>query len=134
MIKQITRTSYLILATILLPAIAHGQGIAGRLIVCNSNMDSVAADINNRCDFRDLVVVANALIDLLFQLSLAISVLVLLYVGFKYLTAGTSSAKKDAKNSFTKLAIGFALILGSYLIVNTLFMIAGVNSSFRFLE
>ncbi len=115
-------------------ALAQGNdGFAGRLIICNTDVESVRADSANRCDFNDLIQVGNLLIDLLFQLSLAIAVLVTLVIGFKYLTAGSSDKKKDAKESFKKLAIGFALILGAYLIVNTIFIIAGVNTDFRLL-
>jgi len=108
-------------------------GFTDSLIICNTTKESVTQDITNRCDFNDLIEIGNLLINLIFELSLAVSVVVLLYVGFKYMIAGSSDAKKEAKKSFSKLAIGFAFILGAYLIVNTLFAIAGVNTAFQFL-
>ena len=120
---------------VLLPMIAAAQGgLAGKLIICNESMDAVVASSDNTCDFNDLIEVANLFINLLIQLALAISVLILLITGAKYLFAGSADAKKVAKESFKKLVIGFAFILGSYLIVNTLFAIAGVDTAFKFLE
>ena len=117
-----------------LPLISSAQdGLAGKLIICNKTPEDIIADSSNGCDFNDLIEVVNLFINLLVQLSLAISVLILLITGFKYLIAGSSDAKKVAKDSFKNLAIGFAFILGSFLIVNTIFAIAGVDTAFKFL-
>ena len=122
------------LAALSMPTFSYAQdSLAGRLIICNKTPEDIILDSANGCDFNDLIEVVNLFINLLIQLSLAISVLILLITGFRYLIAGSSKAKKVAKDSFVNLAKGFAFILGSYLIVNTIFAIAGVDTAFKFL-
>lgn len=109
---------------IALPFITHGA-ISDALISCGETVD-------DPCDFADFITLLNNLFNVIIQLALAVTVLVLLIVGARYLFAGSSSQKTLTKKSFTKLAIGFGYILGGWLIVNTLFAIAGVDTAFNF--
>lgn len=135
MIKKISLVFFL--ATLIFPGATladdHNDSLVEDFIICNETKQDVIYDADNRCDFNDLIMIGNLIINFLFQLSLAISVLVFLVVGAKYMFAGSSNGKTIAKQSFKNLAIGFALILGAYLIVNTLFLIAGVDTAFRFI-
>lgn len=124
--------SYVFLITPFLVS-AQSEGIAGKLIICNKTAEDVKTNSQNACDFNDLIVVANLLINVLITLALSVTVLVLLITGAKYLVAGSSDSKQVAKEAFVNLAKGFAFILGAYLIVNTLFAIAGVDTAFKLL-
>tara|TARA_B100000678_G_C17976425_1_gene409161 strand:+ start:222 stop:635 length:414 start_codon:yes stop_codon:yes gene_type:complete len=116
------------------PHLAWGQGIAGDLIICNRTLEEVRDGANNACTLNDLIIVADRLINLIIQLALAFTILIMLITGARYIFAGSADAKSIAKKSFKKLAIGFAFIVGAYLIVNTLFYIAGVKDTiFNFL-
>lgn len=117
----------IIFLTLALPLQTLAQTtIAEKLIICGRTID-------DPCDFTHLMQMLNSLINVIIEISLAITVIVLLIVGARYLFAGSSDQKTQAKESFTKLAIGFGFILGGWLIVNTLFMIAGVDTAFNFL-
>lgn len=116
------KVSFLLIIGWLLPVISKAQ-VSEDLIVCGK-------DATDMCDINDLIVVANNVIDVIIILALAFSVLVLLVVGAKYMLAGSSDAKSKAKESFVNLAKGFGFILGAWLIVNTLFLIAGVDNAF----
>ena len=96
--------------------------VSENLIICGNTA-------TDPCTFNHLIAVANEFIDVLIQLSLAISVVILLIIGAKYMLAGSGDAKAKAKESFVNLAKGFGFILGAWLIVNTIFIIAGVNET-----
>jgi hypothetical protein len=126
---------FLVLISVWSPVSTSAQSMPeDRLVFCNVTQSEVESNIDNRCDWNDLIRLVNVVIGFLFQLALAIGVVVLLITGVKYLFAGSADSKKIAKESFTKLAIGFLLILGSYLIVNSLFNIAGLDTRWRFLS
>ena len=64
------------LAALSMPTFSYAQdSLAGRLIICNKTPEDIILDSANGCDFNDLIEVVNLFINLLIQLSLAISVI-----------------------------------------------------------
>ena len=69
------------------PHLAWGQGIAGDLIICNRTLEEVRDGANNACTLNDLIIVADRLINLIIQLALAFTILIMLFL----LTSGSFS-------------------------------------------
>jgi len=86
------------------------------------------------CNFDDFIVLANTLIDFLFQLALIIGTFILIAVGLKYIFSDTGNAKEQAKKSLKNLAIGIGVILIAWLVVNTVYIVFDVKDGYNLLE
>ncbi len=72
------------------------------------------------CDFNQVIVAANRIIKFLLFLSIPLILGMILYTGFKYLTAGGDTMKlAEAKKMFLPVAVGLFWVLGAYLVVYT---------------
>lgn len=86
------------------------------LIICGDT-------VNNLCQFKDFITLANNFIHDLVLLALFITTIVFIVVGFKLIMAGfTGDAKalNDAKRSFVSVLKGFAWIISAWVIVYTI--------------
>lgn len=100
---------FLLLAGILGPNIATAQG----LVPCSDPAE---------CDWDAFVGMINGLIEWLIIIATSVAVLLFMYAGFLYLTSGGDDAKiKQAKTIFINTAIGFAIMLMAWLLVETIF-------------
>ena len=90
---------------------------ASTFIVCDPK--PVPGGTANDCDFNDLVQLAKNIINWLIVFSTALAAVVFAFAGFTLLTSGGSEEKmKKAKTMFTKTAIGFIIVLASWLLVS----------------
>lgn len=96
---------------LMLPLVVFGQEVEKGLVTC-SGPD---------CDVCDVVQTANNLIRLLIQIGLVVGVLLFAYGGFIMVTsAGNQSQVGKAKSIFLNVVIGFVILLGAWLIVDTI--------------
>ena len=86
----------------------------GGLIPCGQNMD-------NKCNSCHVVVLANTVIKWLIGITFMIFAGMAVYAGVKMvMSGGNSHAKEDAKEMFTNAFIGLLIILGAWLMIDTL--------------
>lgn len=86
-----------------------------------------AESLKKMCTFEDVFILINKFIKGILEFVIAPFVLILvIYAGFLYLTSGGAAEKREkAKNIFYDIVIGILWILGSWLIVYTLFKSLG---------
>lgn len=79
--------------------------------------------IGEPCDFEDAMqLIRNIINFLLFTIATPIAGLVICYAGFILITSGGSSENKTkAKHVLLNVIIGYAIALGAWIIVNTIF-------------
>ena len=71
------------------------------------------------CDFNDLVIMGQRLVNFLFFASILLTVVLLVRTGFEYVTAGSNTGQlAKAKGRFLTIGIGFLLVLGAWSIIN----------------
>lgn len=76
--------------------------------------------IQPECGYYDLLRMANTIIEWIIIISAPVAAGVMAWAGFKYMTSGVVDQKSAAKSMMWKVFIGFAFILGAWLIVSTL--------------
>jgi hypothetical protein len=90
------------------------------------------------CDFNALIKLANNIMDLAFYISVPIAAIAFSWAGFLYITAGGNSGRLGkAHEIFTKVGIGFIIVLSSWLIVSTIIntlIPEGLRTNFSLLE
>lgn len=74
---------------------------------------------NVKCDFANLIKMANTLINVAFGLCIPIAIGLMAYSGFKYML-GTQESIKTAKSIMTNVVIGFVIALCAWFIVSTI--------------
>lgn len=76
-------------------------------------------EIKNPCEFKDVIIIVQRIINFLIYIGVVAATLAFAYAGYLYITAaGKVEAIKHAHSIFVKVIIGFALMLGAWLIVN----------------
>ena len=116
-------TSVLIFVALAAPFSAQAVWVPGQPIV---PCDNVAT----KCDFNQLVILANNIISAFIYLAVLVAVAMFAYAGWLYLTsAGDTSKMKSAHTIFTNAAVGFLFILTAWLIV-TLILSALASKAF----
>jgi len=112
----------IILTIFLAPDLAFAQadvspdGIytGGGLIPCGQDMD-------NKCNSCHVVILANTVVKWLIGITFMIFAGMAVYSGIKLvMSGGNSHAKQDAKEMFTNVFIGLLIILGAWLMIDTL--------------
>ncbi|HWA32057.1 MAG TPA: hypothetical protein VG694_01225 [Candidatus Paceibacterota bacterium] len=113
--------SVAVLALILLPVL-HFVSAQG-LVPCDES--------STPCDFgKFLDLVNNVLHFIIFDLSLPICAIMFAYAGFMLVTAGGSTEKMSkAKRMFWNVALGFAIAVAAWLIVELILSLLGYNGS-----
>jgi hypothetical protein len=82
------------------------------------------------CGYYDLLKMINTIIKWIIIVSAPVAAGVMAWAGFMYMTSGVVDQKAAAKRMMWKVLIGFAFILGAWLIVSTL-LDALLADSFR---
>ena len=73
------------------------------------------------CNFIDLMMLARNLVDIAFYLATFLAVVTFSYAGFLYVTAGGNPGRlRKAHGIFTKVAIGFIIVLSAWLVVSAI--------------
>jgi len=101
------------------------------------NIDLIVCDggANDQCTFNSLITLAIRIINFLTVLSASLAAISFCYAGFLLITSGGDpGARKKAQEIFTKTAIGFAFVLGAWVIVYTLVNTLTVGGGFNFLS
>ena len=96
----------------------------GGLIPCGQSAD-------NTCNSCHVVILANTVVKWLIGITFMIFAAMAVYSGVKLvISGGNSSAKEDAKEMFTNAFIGLFIILGAWLMIDTLlrFVLKGGES------
>jgi len=102
------KTTFFVIANIvLLPATLFAA--ESKLIPCDGP----------NCDFNALMLLVKNVITYLMIISVPLAAIAFSYAGFLYLTAAGDSGKvKQAHGIFTKVAIGFIMVLAAWVIVH----------------
>ena len=90
---------------------------------------------NNSCQFSELIESAAGLINYLVAfIGIFVVFMLVLRGGQMVIYSGSESGVKEAKKGMTNAVIGLALVLFSYVLINTLFSVFGVDEAFKFLN
>ncbi len=119
------KISVVILMIVLLILPAMSSVSAQGLVNCGKT-------IEDPCEFDDVVTLIHNLMNfILINLSIPIAAIMFVYAGFLMLVPGGESGSKrsKAKNIFTNAVLGLLLVVGAWLIVNTLLSILGYDGS-----
>src|SRR3989344_3352561 len=103
---------------------------AAGLVICGQNQDDSATgdiDESKPCTVCHFILMGEKVVDWLMQMMIIIAIVVITAMGILYIvSAGDAGMIKTAKGGLTAALVGFALMLGGWLIVNTtLFFLAG---------
>jgi hypothetical protein len=110
--KKILKVNYLpaLLSSFLFPLFASAAVGWQSLIVCGAT--------NHPCKFVDLITLVKNFINDLVILALPAAAIAFAWAGFLILTSGGDQGKlKTGKGILIKVAIGFAWIIGAYVLV-----------------
>lgn len=115
----------LLIIIFVLPTVAFAQVGSTPFIVCDGAFPDA-------CEFSDVIQLIRNIINYLVVFSTVLASISFAWAGFLYLSSqGNTSQMDKAKGIFTKVAIGFAIVLSAWLIVDTL-MRALLNDPFIF--
>ncbi|PIQ66993.1 MAG: hypothetical protein COV95_01115 [Candidatus Zambryskibacteria bacterium CG11_big_fil_rev_8_21_14_0_20_40_24] len=111
-------TPHFILAEDVSPANTSSGNPPSSLIVCDDAPGPGGARPANPCTFNKLIEFVQTIITFLIYISVPLASISFAYAGFLLMTSGGSESKKDkAKLVFTKTAIGFAVVIGAWLVI-----------------
>lgn len=89
----------------------------------------------NKCDLASVFSLINNIITFLLKVILfPIMIIMFVYAGVRYITAGSGDAKVKAKSMIKNLIKGVLLILCSWLIVKTVLLAVGYNDTLYFFD
>lgn len=93
------------------PTVTDGAITSGGFVPCSGT----------QCSLCDFAVMANTIIKWLIGIIFLFFAILAVYAGFKMVTSGgNSGAKQAAKNSFTNAFIGLFIVLGAWILIDTL--------------
>jgi hypothetical protein len=110
-----------------LPLISHAS-----LVPCGLRQDDPATDIDESqmCTLCHLIIGIKGLVDYGFTIMVIVGIGMLVIAGVVYIvSAGNEGMMETAKSLMKNVLIGFALILGAWLIVTTMMLIMGTRES-----
>lgn len=98
---------------------------------CNSGaIDTANNQYANACDFTFFMALINRLIQFaLFDIATPFLGLIIIYIGYLYLTSGGSNQTEKAKHILFNVVIGYVIALAAWLIINTIISSLGVDPS-----
>jgi hypothetical protein len=99
----------------------------GLVPVCNTKIDSATGVYTDPCDFTMVMAMINKIIKfLLFVLATPLFALIIIYVGWTYLSSGgNDGAKTKAKTILKNALFGYLIALIAWLIVKTILSTLG---------
>lgn len=100
-----------------------GEGLVPK---CGEVVNGV---IENPCNFDRLIDMINKVINfIIIDMATPVFAIIIIYVGFLYLTSGASKGNKDKAKKIAKNALlGYVLILAAWLIVKTILNFVDYN-------
>ncbi len=100
------------------------------LVPCGTLSDA-DHNVTNPCGFNDLLTLINTIITfILYKLAVPLAAVMFAYAGFELVTSGGSTEKKSkAISIFTNVAIGLVLVAASFVIVKTILIVAGYDTT-----
>jgi hypothetical protein len=110
-----------VLAVLLFPAVSH----ASPLVPCGRSDQG-----GTMCTLCDFIVGIKGLIDYGFKIMVFVALVMLVISGVVYIvSAGNTGMMDMAKGLLKNVLIGFSIILGAWLIINTIMLIMGTKGS-----
>ncbi len=109
----------------------------GLVPVCNTGeVDPATGNYKNPCDFNMVMALVNKFINfLLFTIATPLFALIIIYVGWLYLSdMGSTENVKKSKKIFKNVVIGYVIALAAWLIVKTILAGVGFDPKKAFLE
>lgn len=101
------------------PFLAHGADSG--LIFCNTGAPNANGKFANECNFASLIELVKRIINFVVKFATLLASLGFIYAGFLLIMdQGSEKNVQKAKNIMTNIAIGFAYILGAWIIVYTI--------------
>jgi len=99
----------------------------GLVPVCNTKIDSATGVYTDPCDFSMIMAMINKIITfLLFVLATPLFALIIIYVGWTYLSSGGDpGAKSKAKTILKNALFGYLIALVAWLVVKTILTTLG---------
>ncbi|MCH8889054.1 hypothetical protein IID26_01355 [Patescibacteria group bacterium] len=121
--------TFVVLVMFLMPFVGLAQDIPG---LDTTIVPSCEHPDTPGCNFCDLVQLSQNIINFLVGFAIFVAVLLFVYAGFLYLSAGANEENvKRAHKLFGSVFIGFILVLASWLIIDTIMKaFVGDNPSF----
>lgn len=81
----------------------------------------VPCEDGTKCTACHLIQLANNVINWLISILMVVFAILIMWAGFKLVTSGgNTSAKQDAKNTFTNAIIGLIIVLAAWILVDTM--------------
>ncbi len=114
--------------------IVGGMGMfSGSIVPCGRSCDDLGTPTNEmkECTICHFILMGKRIYDLVLSLLIIVSIVMLTASGILYMFSGANpELNSTAKEIVTKTLIGFALFLGSWLIVSTILILISYNSAF----
>ena len=103
----------------------------GLVPICNTTIDPVKGGFTDPCDFSMAIALINNLISfVLFTLATPLFALILVYVGWLYLSdQGSSENKTKAKKILKNAFIGYVIALAAWIIVKFVLWAVGYEGT-----
>ena len=97
----------------------------------NSNLVPCGDSADKPCGFYDILKLINNVINYLIKyLAVPIAAIMFAYAGFELVTSGGETSKREkAKKIFINVAIGLIFVAGAFVIIKTILLIAGADTS-----
>lgn len=112
---------------LLFPAVSQAA-----LVPCGlsqDNPDTPGNDESQMCTLCHLVVGVKGIVDYGFRIMVIIGIMMIVVAGITYIiSAGNEGMMTTAKGLLKNVLIGFSIILGAWLIINTTMLIIGARS------
>lgn len=87
------------------------------------------------CGFDDLMKLVKSVLDYILMMTVPLSAIMFVYVGFLYMTSqGSLDKRKKANQIFTNVGIGLFFVLASWLIVKAILFGLGTKAPFIYLD
>jgi hypothetical protein len=115
--------------------IVGGMGMfSGSIVPCGRSCDDLGTPNTNEmkeCTICHFILMGKRIYDLVLSLLIVVSIVMLTASGILYMFSGANpSLNSTAKEIVKKTLIGFALFLGSWLIVSTILILISANNTF----
>lgn len=109
----------LLLSALFIPSFVSAKTVSG-LIPCGNVETNGGIAAGQECDFNDLILLAQNVINfLIFKLAAPLAAVMFAYAGFLYLTNGGNESKvKQAHDIFWYVFLGLVVALAAWLVVN----------------
>lgn len=103
----------------------------GLVPICNTTIDTVHGGFKDPCDFAMAIALINKLISfVLFTLATPLFALILVYVGWLYLSdQGSAENKNKAKKILKNAFLGYIIALAAWLIVKFILWVFDYNGT-----